>query len=194
MRKDLEEKKSNNKIIREKIIGKKLILRPLKISDYSDKYLGWLNDPDVNSYLETRFEKQNKNLIENFLKKIQQSDNSILFGIFLKKNNLHIGNIKIGPINWNHLSSDVSYFIGDKKFWGKGLATGAVKLVTNFAFRKLNLNKCTAGVYSGNIPSKKVLENAGYKMEAILKSHLKNKNDWQDRLLYGALQKEFLKN
>ena len=72
------------------------------------------------------------------------------------KNNKHIGNLKIGPININHKTSEISYFIGDKKEWGKGYATESVKLAIKYSFDNLNLYKCIAGVYESNFASSKV--------------------------------------
>ena len=34
--------------------------------------------------------------------------------LFLNQKKTHIGNIKLGPINFDHLTSEISYFIGEK--------------------------------------------------------------------------------
>ena len=96
---------------------------------------------------------------------MESSENNILYGMILDQK--HIGNIKIGPINWNHMAADVGYFIGSRDAWGKGLATEAVRRVTEFAFEELKLNKCNAGVYSGNPGSIRVLEKAGYILRVV---------------------------
>ena len=83
------------------------------------------------------------------------SDSNILFGIFV--NQLHIGNVKLGPIKWEHKSADISYFIGDKKYF-KGLATKSVKNVVKFAIEKLGIEKINAGYYEVNKSSEKVLK------------------------------------
>jgi len=165
-------------------------LRPLSEEDYSDEYLQWLNDMEINRYLETRWEEQNKEKIKSFLRSVKKDQNSILYGIFFE--NVHVGNIKIGPINWNHKHADVSYFIGSREVWGKGLATQAVQRVTRFAFEDLGLNKCNAGVYSGNPGSSRVLEKVGYTLEGCLKHELMGPEGWEDHLLYGYLRKDFL--
>ena len=88
-------------ILREILRGKAIILRPLTVSDFSDQYLGWLNDPKINRYLETRWQEQNRNTIEIFLEEMGKSENSVLFGIFY--DGKHLGSIKIGPGNWHRL-------------------------------------------------------------------------------------------
>jgi [ribosomal protein S5]-alanine N-acetyltransferase len=169
-----------------------LKLKSLTVSDYSEKYLSWLNDKLVNQYLETRWEKQSEEKIKSFIKGIELDQDSVLYGIIF--NNEHIGNIKLGPINWNHKHTDISYFIGSSKYWGKGLASESVAIVTKFAFEQLGLNKCNAGVYSGNVGSAKVLEKVGFKLEGCLKNELYGPNGWEDHLLYGYLKRNFKKN
>jgi len=34
------------------LVSKRLVLRQLTLEDVSEKYVGWLNDPDVNRFLE----------------------------------------------------------------------------------------------------------------------------------------------
>ena len=74
----------------------------------------------------------------------------------------HIGNIKLGPIKFEHMSGEISYFIGEKKFWGKGIASKCVETVVHFAVRQLGLKKINAGYYENNIGSSKVLEECGF--------------------------------
>ncbi len=179
-------------ITRVNLIGEAVTLRPLTVSDFSDQYLEWLGNPEINRYLETRWTEQTRSTIEIFLKEMGKSNNSVLFGIFL--DGKHVGNIKIGPVNWNHFYADVSYFIGDRNAWGRGLATEAVSLVTRFGFERLGLNKCKAGVYSGNLGSCRVLEKVGYRKEGCLRKELKGPEGWEDHLLYGYSRGDFLYN
>lgn len=178
-----------------KIILKKknVFLKTLDINDYSNKYQKWLNDKDVNKYLETRFRKNNKKDIINFIKTNKISKENYLFGIFIDELSLskHVGNIKIGPINFNHKYANVSYFIGEKKSWGRGYASLAVNLITSYAFNKLKLNKCLAGVYSSNIGSIKVLKNNGYLKEANFKSQLKLGKIYEDEYVFSCYKKSF---
>ena len=55
-----------------------------------------------------------------FVDEKYKSDVDILFGIYFEK--IHVGNIKLGPIDWKNGEGEVSYIIGEKRFWGMGLA------------------------------------------------------------------------
>nr|WP_255452598.1 GNAT family N-acetyltransferase [Aquimarina sp. RZ0] len=67
-----------------------------------------------------------------------------------------------------HKSAEVGYWIGEP-YWGHGIATKAVALITNYGFEKLNLIRIYAGVFEHNIASMKILEKNGYKKEAIFR-------------------------
>ena len=55
--------------------------------------------------------------------------------ICLVEDGRHIGNIKLGPIQWLHRRADLSLFIGDKSCWSLGYASEAIGLVRDWAFR-----------------------------------------------------------
>lgn len=72
------------------------------------------------------------------------------------------------------LSAEIGYWIGEP-YWGKGLATQAVKLITHYGLENLQLIRIHTGVFSFNKSSQRVLEKAGYKLEGIFeKSVIKN--------------------
>ena len=171
-----------------KIYGKKVYLRNIEISDCNENYLNWLNDPQINQFLETRHSHQSIELIKEFVTSQINSENSYLFAIIEKKTGRHIGNIKLGPINYFHLFAEVSYFIGEKIYWGKGFATEAIGLVTKFGFDKEGLFKCIAGIYESNEASKRALEKAGYRFEGSIKKKLINcSKQREDHLYFGIV-------
>ena len=65
----------------EKIKGKDIYLRAVEIADCNDKYLDWLNDRQVNQYLETRWHEQSIDKIKEFVTAMRDSDHSYLFAI-----------------------------------------------------------------------------------------------------------------
>ncbi|MGE5473211.1 MAG: GNAT family N-acetyltransferase [Ignavibacteriales bacterium] len=183
----------SNKIIKtdEFIEGEKIVLRLVTIEDCNQEYLNWLEDKEVNKYLETRWTKQTIKSIISFVSEMLESEDNYLFAILEKSTNKHIGNIKIGPINHNHLLADVSYFIGDRNAWGKGYATEAIRLITAFGFKRLNLHRIQAGLYEDNIGSGKCLEKAGYTFEGSLRKQLNSSKGWQDHKYFGILREEW---
>jgi len=142
-----------------------IFLRNVCLDDVNDSYYQWLADPQVNQFLETRFVVQTKTKIAEFVASKEGSSDELLLAICDKKQGLHIGNIKLGPINWHHRRADISLFIGNKNYWGKGIATQAIQLISQFAFQTLNLNKLMAGAYKNNVGSIKAFQKCSYRIE-----------------------------
>lgn len=111
----------------------------------------------------------------------------------IEYNGKQIGNIKLNIQSQRYKRADVGYFIGNKDFWGKGLATEAVKLIVNFGFEKLDLNKIVAGAFEQNLGSIKVLSKAGFCKEACFKKHsfLNDETSWSDVWEFGILKDDW---
>ena len=170
---------------------KKVILKKINSRNISSDYVEWMNDWEIVKYTEQRYTRTHKKDILKYLNKINKSKENFIFGIFIKYNNkyIHIGNIKLGSINFNHKRADISYFVGDKKFQGKGIAKKAISEIILIAKKKFNLKKINAGVYSQNKASIKVLKSNGFKREAILKSHIIFNNKRYNSYIFGYIIK-----
>ena len=173
--------------------NKLIYLDTLTLEDVNFNYLSWLNNPQVNQFLETRFEIQSIESISDYIKKSLKNDNEYLFAIRTIKGNKHIGNIKLGFININHKIGDISLFIGDTKFWGQGVAVEAINTITKFAFEQLELYKLSAGAYSENIASTKAFIRAGYKEDGIRKNHFLFQGKYSDLIYVSIENKKLLK-
>ena len=147
------------------IVGPRLTLRTLEPSDASLEYAAWLNDPVVNQYLETR-----QATIEDLQKYIQaklESSNTLFFGIFWIENNRHIGNVKLEPIDFDKGVATMGILIGDKEYWGRGVATEVTNLIVDFAFSTLGLAEVNLGVLSENKAAIRVYEKCGFVVDRI---------------------------
>ena len=151
---------------------KKIFLKKLNSKNVTKKYVQWMNDYDVMKYSDHSLKKHTINDVVKFVKDKQKSKTEFLYGIYLKngKKKEHIGNIKLGPINFIHRHGSISYFIGNKDCWGKRYTTKAISEIIKMAKNKFKLKKLRAGVIEINIGSKIVLEKNNFKQEGILKS------------------------
>jgi ribosomal-protein-alanine N-acetyltransferase len=164
----------------------RLLLRTLSSADASDAYLAWMQDVEINRFLESRFSVPAcaQDLV-NFIELVNVSADSLLLGIFLREDGCHIGNIKIGPIVTRHARSEIGYLIGDRASWGKGYATEAIREVCRYGFEDLGLAKITAGVYDTNKGSAKALLKAGFMHEATIPSYVILEGRRIDSSLFG---------
>lgn len=175
----------------ERLVGERVTLRLCTEEDCGPRYLGWLLDPEVNRFLETRWSEQTLDSIRGFVRSQLESPNSYLFAILDNEDGQHVGNIKVGPIIPHHNYADLSYFIGERDRWGKGLASEAIALATEFGFARLGLDRMQAGLYSSNLGSRRVLEKAGYQLEGCLRAQLVQGDGREDHLFLGLLRPEW---
>lgn len=179
--------KTNKNIFRPFVQGECIYLREVRVSDVNENYYSWMNDPEVNQYLETRFFPYSHEKIENYVRETGKDINSVFMAIITKEENRHIGNIKIGPINWFHRFADVSLIIGEKRFWGSGYGAEAIQLVVHYAFQKLNLNRLQAGIAAANTGSIKAFSKAGFSEEGKLRKKRFLDGKYIDEILFGII-------
>ncbi len=175
----------------ETLPGARVSLRVVTLDDCVPRYVAWLADPQINQFLETRWRTHSLESIREFVAGMIDSDDNYQFAIIDNATGTHIGNIKVGPIVWNHLYADISYFIGERSCWGKGYGSEAIRLATGFGFQRLGLHRIQAGLYASNVGSGRALEKAGYHKEAVFKGQLKNAaGAWEDHHWYAVLKDE----
>lgn len=139
-------------------------LRPLRLEDLHPGYVAGLNDPEVNRYLDgVNRVPQTEQSVAGFVKQNQQSENAVLFGVWLIGAQHHCGTVRLHGIESHHKTAHIGICLFDKSVWGKKLGSKAIEAVTRWALDKLKLRWIEAGAYSENIASQKTFLAAGYK-------------------------------
>jgi ribosomal-protein-alanine N-acetyltransferase len=170
----------------------RLQLRCLTAADATERYLRWLQDPEVARYLESRFARHSLDGLPPWIEQMNNSPDSLLLGLFTRSEGLHIGNIKLGPIDSHHGRGDIGLMLGEKSHWGRGYASEAIMRVAVHAFDDLGLRKLTAGCYANNIGSMKAFEKVGFTIEARLAEHWVSDDGVQDGILMGLTTAQFV--
>jgi RimJ/RimL family protein N-acetyltransferase len=73
---------------------------------------------------------------------------------------------------WREHLGEIGYWIGEE-YWGQGIATAALALMTDHAFTSLQFRKLHAPVLAPTRASMRVLEKCGYMPEAVLKAEVR---------------------
>jgi RimJ/RimL family protein N-acetyltransferase len=83
-------------------------------------------------------------------------------------------------------SAEIGYWLGET-FWGRGIVTEALQLVTDYAFIRFNLLRLFALPFADNVGSARVLEKAGYAREGLLHQSSVKFGQPKDQLIYARI-------
>lgn len=167
----------------------RVYLRAMTEEDVTDRYIDWFRDSMVIEFLDSSyFEK--KDTIE-YLRYGFQTKSYFMHAIIDRATGIHIGNLKLGPINWKHRFSDLITVIGDRNYWGKGFATEAIRAGIVLAFETYDLRKLSAGISADNVGSLKAYTRAGFQVEGRLKGQFLIGGTVQDRIEIGCFNPKY---
>lgn len=133
-----------------KIIGSNIDLVPFSKIFISNDYLNWMKDKDITMFIVKQDDKISLDDIHFFVEKMIYSNLDYFFAIIHKESKKHIGNIRLGPIDFNLMKSKFGILIGDKSFHGYGVATEVLELIKHFSFNYLKLEQIRFGVVKEN--------------------------------------------
>jgi diamine N-acetyltransferase len=133
----------------------------------------------------------NKVQQEKWFEQYCEDDAQIIFAIVDKDKNDIIGTIGLSPIDHFNQRAQLGTLIGNQKYWGKGYATEGLKLLLQYAFRELNLNRVYSYVFEENIASIKKNQKMGFKIEGSLRNHAYCNGVFKNVLVMGLLKKDF---
>ncbi|MGC1273459.1 MAG: GNAT family protein [Planctomycetaceae bacterium] len=96
-----------------------------------------------------------------------------------------VGGIGLMPQNdINTGTAEIGYWLGEP-FWGRGITTTAVKVLTRHALTALGFRRLYAWAFGPNVASQRVLEKAGYVREGLLRRSAIKHGEVLDQTLYA---------
>lgn len=111
---------------------------------------------------------------------------SVVFAITDPGGGKALGSVGLEEINWEHRRAIVGYWIA-KHARQQGVATRAVRLLSEWALNDLGLMRLSLLVFTGNTVSERVAENAGFKREGIMRSYFRVKNRKVDATMFSLV-------
>jgi [ribosomal protein S5]-alanine N-acetyltransferase len=169
------------------LTGENIILKGLSKKFVSEKYAQWLNDKKVCVENRHGSVKNTIYMTEKYVESVDRSDTAAAFAIITKAGDLHIGNVCLENISWENRSGEIAILIGEKDFWGKGIATEAYKLIIDYGFNMLDLHRLYSGMTIRNKAMIKVAERSGMTEEGILKESLFKDGIYVDIVRYAII-------
>ncbi len=142
------------------LTSERLILEPFPADLLTERYVGWLNDPEVVRFSEQRHRAHTLDSCRDFIATFDGTANG-LWAIRVKSDDLrHIGNIST-EIDATTGTGDIRILIGDRAAWGTGMGAEAWNAVMAHLFDDLGMAMVTAGTLAGNTGMRRIMEKSG---------------------------------
>ena len=177
------------------IRGSRITLKPISENEINNRYLAWLNDPEINKYLEVRYKKQSITDIYHYINSLRSINGGELFAIFENITKSHIGNCSITHFNPNNNGYAIYGLMIGEKSKNLGFAVDAEIMIVEYLFSFEEIRRLQGGVYSNNKAAWSILELIGFKKEGWLrKSAVLADGTITDGFIYGLLRDEWDKS
>ncbi len=145
------------------------VIRPFKTSD-AELWQTWDIDHEVQAFMPEPFNEPQEIKEQYAYIKACDADEEGYYWSIETKDGVTIGTIALTEYNDYHGVANLGIVIGDKNYWGKGVATETITTLVDYAFTNLNLFYISAEVEEGNIPMMNVLEKVGFKQDGLFES------------------------
>lgn len=163
------------------------LLRPWHINDVQSLVQN-ANNFNIAKFMTDMFpHPYNEQDARNFIEMATKDDPVHIFAI--EVDGRAVGGIGIHP-QWdvNRKNAELGYWLGEE-YWGLGIITNAVKQIVDFAFEAYDITRVYARPFGNNIASQKVLQKAGFTLEAKIEKGIFKNNEFVDELIYAVRRK-----
>ena len=171
------------------IQGRLVRLRAREPAD-SERAFAWINDREVARFLILRYPQS----LEEEQEWLRATPRAGFHGVHLAIETLdgvHIGNIDLRNVQPENRTAELGVMVGDKRYWSRGYGSDAVRTLTRFAFRMMNLQRIHLQTYEYNHRAQSAFKKAGFVEEGRLRRHLFVDGRYWDVIIMGCLRDEF---
>jgi len=143
----------------------------------------WLNNPDYFGEFNPLMQLSRAELEKRF----NEKPDEVNWFIIEKKDGTKIGSIGHSPVQRQF---ELGYAIIPSER-GKGYCTEGVKIMVDYLFLSKDIERVQAHTDTRNKASQKVVENAGFRKEGIVRKAMFMRGEWRDLSLYSILREEW---
>lgn len=143
-------------------------LRPFQKED-AELWQVWDIDPAIQAHMpEPQNEPQDISAQYEYINECDLDEEGYYWSIETNEH-VTIGTVSLFEINTHHKNAQIGIVLGDKDFWGKGVASEVIAEVIQYAFNTLEIEYVGAEVEEANLPMQKVLAKVGFSQDGLLK-------------------------
>jgi ribosomal-protein-alanine N-acetyltransferase len=165
-------------------------LRTWRTEDLPGRYPVWLNDEELMASIDTTAREVS---LDDILRMLEPYDNKSKFhiGIYRRSDDLPIGFYQV-QYGRRSRTASISVIIGEREFWGKKVVAETRRLLIDFLFSMVDVEKIGGMPMARNIPSVFNYKAQGFTHEGTLRKHVVDANGQRaDVFVFGLLRDEW---
>jgi ribosomal-protein-alanine N-acetyltransferase len=174
------------------LVGDRIYMRPLEVADVTEAYLHWMNDAELAKFIPAMTFPGTRAAVEAYVDKESRNPATVFLAIIEKDTGRHVGNIKLGPVNWVDRNAEFGRLLGDGATRSKGYGSEAVSMILRYAFEVLNLYKVFATCLASNEAAIRSNEKNGLSLEATIKEKRFVDGKYEDVVYMGINRETYL--
>ena len=172
--------------------SKDVFLSPLRLED-SKVLFDWINDRDLVIF-NSPYKPVHEASHQSWFNSVANRTDLVIFAIRALKDQRLIGTCHLSGISPVHRSAELQIRLGGIDDRGHGFGTQAVRLLFDFGFKDLNLNRIYLHVFDFNKAAIRVYEKAGMKQEGLLKEAVFIDGKFCDMVCMAILRSDYENN
>jgi [ribosomal protein S5]-alanine N-acetyltransferase len=174
------------------LAGDGLLIRPPQMGDYEiwaalrEQSRAFLQPWEPTWPLDDLTRAAFRRRLERYAKELDRNE-AFPFFVFRAQDRVLVGGLNLTNVRRGAASMvSLGYWMG-APFAGRGVMSGAVRLVAGLAFGPLQLRRIEAACLPENAASVRLLEKTGFRREGFAREYLSINGVWRDHALYARL-------
>jgi len=173
--------------------GKNVSLFAVELEDLK-QLRDWRNNPEFRKYFREYRELNMRQQEIWFDEKVVRDNTTLMFSIKRNEDNELLGCCGFVYINWVHRHADLSLYIGweDAYIDNKGYAEESCRLLLDYGFKELCLNKIWTEIYEFDDKKKILYDQFGFHQDGLLRQNYWYDGKWWDSRILSIIQNDDL--
>ncbi len=170
------------------IRGEKVTLMALS-EEHTSLVVKWRNRPEVYRNLYTHTQITMESHLNYYHTQVVQG-HCVQFIIYVNAGHYPVGSVFLKNFDTLSAKAEFGIFIGEDVARGMGYGSEAARLILEYGFMTLGLNRIYLSVLSNNMAAIRSYRNAGFKQEGLLRQDFRLDDEYVDVMLMAILASE----
>jgi RimJ/RimL family protein N-acetyltransferase len=173
-----------------KLVGDRVELRKHSRRNYP-LYGEWYADEEIWHLTSWASSPLSRRESERLFREREASASDRSFAIHVKGENEPIGIVSLVNVSRANGSADLSIMLGPPESRRKGYGTEAIRLILDYAFEDLGLQRVGLSVFEFNHAAISVYRKLGFREEGRMRQAIKRHGEFYDAILMAVLKTEW---